>query len=292
LSTDGLALIPYAFEGFRLIARRPVSFLAWCAVMAVTVGLTFVGARAFPSPYAFPAHSLSERAVQLQLHVFEIVLLNFVLMFIGMSFVACAVYRAVLKPEQGRFGYLRAGWDELRVMGLSAIVSGAAVALAAALIALGAVVTTALHDGPGLNYLWLAVGIDAVLFVPIALVGARLSLAAPVAMIERRRAFAVSWALTFKPFWRLLAMWAVATVVALLFDLLMQALFGLLGRSNLLSTMGVRLEPVVPRGVAEVLGFVGSVLLQCVQAVLWAAPAAAVYARLSPPKTAVAETFD
>jgi membrane-anchored glycerophosphoryl diester phosphodiesterase (GDPDase) len=129
---------------------------------------------------------------------------------------SAAVVRAVLTPEQKRWGYLRLGGDELRVIVVSIVV--AIVICVAAAVAFGAVALLgAFTAHSGMNILWLLVvllGLAAFAFV--VWLSLRLSLAIPITVAERRIAVFDSFAMTKGRSLALLGMGIIAFIMAML----------------------------------------------------------------------------
>jgi hypothetical protein len=106
--------------GFRLIGRRPLTVLAWgltqgLMLVAVVLALgplyvaMFEAARSGQGPTAF--QNLSPQILQTEglaylVDLFEVVIY---------SIIYCAVWRAVLRPQDSRFAYLRLGMPEFFV---------------------------------------------------------------------------------------------------------------------------------------------------------------------------------
>ncbi|HRJ63854.1 hypothetical protein [Brevundimonas sp. UBA2416] len=142
------------------------------------------------------------------------------LSLIASAMIYAAVSRAVLRPGESAFGYLRLGMDEVRVLVVSIVlffVFMALMVVASGII--GAVIgMTVAAEMPAL---WLLV----VLLI-LAAIGAciwlavRLSLAIPITMAERRIAIFDSFGFTRGRFWPLLGMallaWVMSVVVGLL----------------------------------------------------------------------------
>lgn len=236
-----------AMEGFRVTRRAPLIIPLWAlayllvlaAVFALLLGpmLNFISgvqameARGGPSPDEIGA---------LMGSYFAAMGLIMPVALVVSAVLTAAAARAVLRPQDKAFAYLRLGADELRVgvvllalmvmffvltMGVSllmgviiGIVAGASggdsssVAAAAGLIPV---------------VLWL------VLLPLLAWLGVKFSLAVPITMAERRIALFDSWNLTKGRFWPLLGMallaWVMAMVVGLLGQMVLMPIFFVTG---------------------------------------------------------------
>jgi hypothetical protein len=276
-----------AFEGFRLILRRPVSFLAWCAVfgaVAFALHLAATGLSKVTLPFAsrFGGGQASWALMVTSLSV--------VLHLVASTFVACAVCRAVLRPEARAIAYLRFGMDELRLLWIWALLA-AALVLSVVLAALGySALEPVLGAGMGLPIVWaVAFGLLLAASAP----GARLSLAAPITVMDGRGGITGSWALTRRRFWSLLGMWVIVVLVDCLLGLIVEAVgapFG--GRRSTLAMLGVHLKRAAHGPVGDTFVMAVTALGTTVEVVLGAGAAAAVYAGLAPRRDAAIEAFE
>lgn len=219
-----------ALEGFRLVGRRPVSILAWAifytlvSAALIAAGVMFLGSTAVGEiirnhhnpewAHNYNVESPEElwslfggMAVGAAVLIPAIIILSVVQL--------CAVFRAVLRPEERGFAYLRFGGDELRQIGLMILMT-----LFFGLLACGFVAAlvfglkTADLDG-GLKA---AIGIVGGLafFVLMLVLGVRLSLAQPMTFAQRRVRFFGSWGLTKGKFWPLLGMYILAAIFTII----------------------------------------------------------------------------
>jgi hypothetical protein len=130
----------------------------------------------------------------------------------------CAVYRAVLDPENARNGYMRVGADELRMVGLNLLVwlIWTAALFSVALVALLTATTLGVIGSPVAAILGLVLNIAAVCVAIWILV--RLSLAGAITFSEKRIIVSKSWELTRGRFWPLV--WAYVLAFILWFVLI------------------------------------------------------------------------
>ncbi|MDI1326262.1 MAG: hypothetical protein PSV23_05620 [Brevundimonas sp.] len=222
-----------AFEGFRLVRRNPLALVAWTLLYAVlTLTALFSLSNMAGQLEAWSAQAEAMESAEPSFDQAWALMADFgaimgqvawllpISLIVG-AMLAAAVARGVLKPSGDRFGYLRLGMDEVRVLVVT-FVLGLIMTLVAvvAMVALGVLIAaakTAGGDGPaaiaGL------VGILAVICLFVWL-SVRLSLAVPITVAERRFAFFDSFNLTKGRFWPLLGMAILAVVMVLLVQLL------------------------------------------------------------------------
>ena len=221
-----------AFEGFRLVRRKPVALIAWALLYAVlslasvfamsnAIGLMVEwGERAEALESAEP----TQAEVMAVFQGFGEVMLSLawllpVSLIVGAMLMA-AVARAVLNPRAGGFGYLRLGMDEVRVFVVSLVLC---ILLFCGWLAVGLLVgvLAGIAGATGASWMWLVVvlgglaGVAAIVWLAV-----RLSLAVPITVAVNRFAIFASIALTMRRFWPLLGMAVIAFVMVLVISLL------------------------------------------------------------------------
>lgn len=215
-----------AFEGFRLARRDPVAILAWSLAYAVffAVAFTLAGRSLIHLLTLLEQMQASEPTME---QVSELGrtygLLGLVMTSLSMLFgavLAAAVARAVITPQDRRFGYLRLGRDELRVLVVTIVIS--LILTAVMLVGMGGSMALFIAAGamsqPALVLPAVLIGLGAAAFgVWLAV---RLSLAVPITFAEKRIAIFDSFTLTKGRLWPLLGMAVLAGVMTLLVSLL------------------------------------------------------------------------
>jgi hypothetical protein len=102
-----------AFSGLRLVRARPRLFVGWALACLGVYGAMSICAMAI---------GLGRRGgtvdITSQPWMGLITLSLYLVPLIAAGVSLCAVYRAMLRPEAGRFAYIRFGGDELRVIAL------------------------------------------------------------------------------------------------------------------------------------------------------------------------------
>lgn len=215
------------FEGFRVVRRRPSTLVYWTLfyIAAFALGMALVGADLIRLVSAFEALEASGSqnpddilpVMQLYGGIFAVVL---PISLLASAVLYTGVSRAVLQPDQSRFGYLRFGGDEFRVLAVMVVLGLLFFALMIGCFGLVAVLG-GLASAVGAPWLW-AVAI----ILGLAAAGGtiwlaiRLSLAVPITLAEKRIALFDSWRLTRGVFWPLLGMAILAGVMGMVVGLL------------------------------------------------------------------------
>ena len=222
-----------AFEGFRVVARNPLAVLMWGLALFVLAVLPFLGAFSLLASSfgdllrqaAEDAEPSFEEAMRLQ---FQMMALNPLLMIpslISRVVLTCAIFRAVLRPEDNRFFYLRLSVTELLVgaVFLALMMVFFALFFAAILLGVGVTLTTwAVSE---------AAGVGVAIILVVGLLGGviwlalRLSMAMPMTFAERRFRFFESWELTRGHVLSLLLLGLLTVVIVWLLEMVLVMLF-------------------------------------------------------------------
>lgn len=223
-----------AFEGFRLVRRNPLALVAWTLLYAVlTLTALFslsnmIGPLEAVTAQAEALESVDQPSLEQVMAVLagfggimaQVAWLMPVSLVVG-AMLGAAVARGVLQPSSDRFGYLRLGMDEVRVLVVT-FVLGLIMGLIAfvAFMALALLIAAAKAGGGGGGAA--IAGVIGFLAIVCGMVwlAVRLSLAVPITVAEKRFAFFDSFNVTKGRFWPLLGMAILAIVMVLLVQLL------------------------------------------------------------------------
>lgn len=221
-----------AFEGFRIIRDRPALILAW-------TGFYFLSLMAMVLILLVPnlgALGVVERVPGQQRDFDELlarfgpsILIVFPLAMAMLTTLASAVYRAVLRPDDRSFAYLKFGGDELRlfIMSLTLLVLFTLVSTV-----YGFLVLLLVQAAGPLSDIVAVLGSLGGLAILLWL-GVRLSLAGAMTFAQRRIRLIAAWKQTRGQFWPLL--WTLCltavfiggvTILAFLLSLLLGMLMG------------------------------------------------------------------
>ena len=222
-----------AFEGFRVVRRKPLVLLWWAAFYLISFALIFLLA-------AGPIAGLMAAAADLEnmgpgatpedlqpfmmayLAIFPIVIPLGILMG---AILNAAVARSVLQPGASAFGYLRLGMDEVRVAVVSVVLSivmglAAMVLFGVAGAIAGFLGAAEVPGGPLIMVVIFLAAVAAMIWLAV-----RLSLAIPITVAEKKFAFFDSFKVTGGHVWGLIGMAVIAFVMTLVVSILTSIVF-------------------------------------------------------------------
>ena len=241
-----------ALEGFRLTREKPRVLLAWSVAnffISVIMALALI-AMFGPMLAELEAVNANSDDPSQALAVFEKLAPLYALVLpAGLIVIAvwsAAVYRAVLRPADNRFWYLRLGADELRLallmliyvvlaIGFTFVLTLVAGLLSAGALAIGGPVGALISAIIGLA------GIGVFIWVAV-----RLSLSGPATFAERHIRVFESWILTRGVFWRLLGAYVLSlalVIVVMLLALVIYAAIAAVMLGGDLSQIGKVFQP-------------------------------------------------
>lgn len=283
-----------AFEGFRLTRRAPLAVLSWAGAYAVFIGLMFL----LVGPHFVTVLSVitemqaqgqtepSPEDVERLAQAYGVIIgwaMPLGLLFSAV--ISTAIARSVIRPEDRKFGYLRVGKDELRVLGASLLVS---LIMFAVTFAGFMVVTVATAGAMALPALWLVVVLLSLAIIGLLIwLSVRLSLVVPSTFAEGRIMVKPAFAMTGKKvFWPLLGTAIIAGIMAMLVGLLGSAVAAPLslmvgGSEQLVAMQGASVPSLLSAlGPMLAVSLVVQAVLSAAQIVIMYAPFSAAYLQL------------
>lgn len=218
-----------ALEGFRITRENPKAFLRWAMV---SFGVSLLGVLitvSMPAEVREAMATLDGDATPNFAQLFEALLWVSPILVFGLTFqcmMAAAVYRLIFRHDDIRFGYIRLGRDEIRLMGLTLIYLGLLIVTLAALTLVAGVIMALVNAIAGASVAVVVGGSAQLFFLGLVLfVAVRLSLAPVITFAERRIAVFQSWTVTRGHFWRLLGAYVLAICCIVVISLLAMVLF-------------------------------------------------------------------
>jgi len=281
-----------AFEGFRLIRRAPMAILLWALfylVVIAAVALLFGGAF---MEFFRATQALESAGTEPTFQDFAPLLGFYAVLVPASIVVASVVYgaanRAVLRPQDSAFGYLRFGADELRIIALSLILMLLFIGLTVVLSLVVGVVAGVLSAVAGDAAAWITIPGVIAMYAAMIFFYVRFSLAVPITVAERRIAVFDSWRLTRGNFWNLFGMALLSLVMALVVYFLLAIVavpiffFALGGFENLQALEGMApaeiMTTMAPFAIAALVFYA---LVNAVMAAITYAPFASAYLGLT-----------
>lgn len=216
-----------AFEGFRVVRRHPMALVFWVLFYIVImvaafalVGGSLIGLMSAAETLESSGATSPEDFMPVLASYLAILAVVLPLSLVASAMLYAAVSRAVLRPTESSFGYLRLGMDEVRVLVVSLvlfIVFGLVMVVVSGII--GAVIGLVVAaEAPAL---WILVALLVCAAIGLCIwLAVRLSLAIPITMAERRIAIFDSFGVTKGRFWPLLGMALLAFVMSIVVGLL------------------------------------------------------------------------
>jgi hypothetical protein len=221
-----------ALTGFRIVRERPRAVAVWAAfqvvigfgfglVMTVTAGPALMRAQRAGFGQQDPAQAM---AMIRELAPMYLTLLIFSLAFYPVLYAAMA--RAVLKPLDDRFGYLRLGRDEMLQLGLmllTLLVGFVVYILFIIILVVVIVIGGGLAGGAagratsaGATAVGALIGVMAIFgfLAALVVIAVRLSLASPLTFATGRVNLFGSWRLTRGKFWPIFGAYLLAFALA------------------------------------------------------------------------------
>ncbi len=283
-----------ALEGFRLTRENPKAFGAWVGATLFVNVLSVVIDAFMPASVRQGLASISANEVLTAPQLLNTLLVTAPVLLLGLAVLtvmAAAVYRVIFRHEDTRFGYLRLGSDELRLMGLTIIYIGLFIGLVVVVGMISGIIVAVAGFGGSIVRGFVAALSVPISFAAIVYVLVRLSLAPVATFAERRLAVFESWHLTRGNFWTLFGAYALALACIVLIGILTLVIFtacagvvvllnggALSDVGNILNPKDTSLRSYLRVGLITYM-IIGSVFSALYNAVI-AAPAAVAYQKL------------
>jgi hypothetical protein len=283
-----------AVEGLRVARANIGALVVWAvfyvAVIVLAVILIFAAMGPSFMDMAKGVGSTQDPAVMLKLiggMMTGLLILVPLFVVVG-AMITAAIFRAVLRPEDKGFAYLKLGGDEGRLIVVMFVMGLLIMLMYAACIALvwGLVSVTYNASHPLGTVVGILAGVAA--FCVFVFVMVRLSLAPVMTFAERKIRIFESWGLTRGNFWRLLGMYVMVALIyfGVAFGLgMISFVFQMIGFGGMAAMSGqgdAAMAGAAPLAiVGAVIGFLVNMAGAALQLVIMNAPQAAAYRALS-----------
>jgi len=220
-----IAVTDTAFTGFRVVRENPFSLVFW-ALASFVFSLAMSGAYLAAGgkiidPPAVQADPSQTQALLAQLAGLAPAILAAAAVALVVNCIAYgAMNRAVLRPHEAAFGFLRLGIDELRLLGATVLLAIIFLSAEFGLVVVAALCTgLAAMGGKVVGILVGAVTVATAICV-IAILAVRLSLVLASTFDTGKINLGASWALTRGRFWPILGTYFLATALTVVVVLL------------------------------------------------------------------------
>ncbi len=243
-----------ALEGFKLIPRRPVSFLVWALVWGVLVaapaatamGLTMsrladfmTEAQSIQAAGGGMAADAPRQAAAMELGIVSAAWPYTLWTLLVGVLLLSALYRSILEPDRRGFAYLRVGGDEFRLLATM-------IALFVLWLVFGVVLSTAtflaiVYTANGVASPWsgLLIALECIAAVCLAFyVPFKLSLALPATFAEKKIAIFESWRLTKGHFWHIVGLWLLTLILVIVVFVITRVILNAIGIGVFMATGG------------------------------------------------------
>lgn len=221
-----------AFEGFRIVRRKPLALVGWALFCIVMTGAMLVLMFGNLTGFMAGVEAIDAKAEPTMADLQELGRLYFGLIGwavpLGLVFGAvlnAAIARAVLKPQASAFAYMRLGMDEVRVAAATLVVTIVMALTALAVFAGVGVLSGMAVAGEQSALAGVAILLGLAGVVLLLWMAVRFSLVVPITMAERRIAPFASWALTKGRALPLVGMAVIAFAMSLVVSLLGSVVF-------------------------------------------------------------------
>jgi hypothetical protein len=282
-----------AFTGFRVVREHYRALLYWSPlafVISLALSATFIamGGRVLDiqALQADPA-----QAPTLMVQMAPALLTTAAVAFVANAIVYAAMNRAVLRPADAAFGFLRVGQDEARQLGLILILGLLFVGIYLGLVIVASLLAVVAALGGKTLGLAVAAAMVVTTLCLILILAIRLSLASALAFETKKISLREAWRLTAGGFWPILGTYLLAgalTAVVLILAWLVEMGLGAAVTGGDLRAFAAS-QPDTLAGLVTGLNLLHAALDAVISALIWPlilTPAAAIYSRVRPSSSA------
>lgn len=288
-----LPVTDLAFTGFRIVKERVWALPVW-ALIALVISLggnSIIAGMGGKLPDALTLQQNPDLAPALLARLAPTALGLVLLLLVLNAIVYAAMNRAVLRPGQSRWGYVRLGADELRQIGLLLLLTGVFLGVELGLGIIIAIGGALAAPGGKLAAVIVAAVTVATAVCVIVILAVRLSLASAETFDKGKIGLRGSWDLTCGRFWPILGTYLLAvaiTAVVAVLAWLVELGVGAAATGGHMQGF-IAGQPETLAALFAPVALLRMVLGSMVTALIWPlilTPSAAIYQTLSPTKLA------
>jgi hypothetical protein len=291
--------------GFRIIRDKPLAVVVWAIVFLLLFMPTMFLMRPMMDAQAQMQTMAGNPQAQLAATgvMMGRLLLLFLMMLIVYVILFAAAQRAILKPEQRSFFYLRLGMDELRLLALSIIFLVAYyIAIMALTVIVGlliGIVASATGSGGVAAILGVLLFVAMIAFTAFYYV--RFGLAFPLTLMREKIVIGEAWRITRGRFW---ALFAASLVVFVIIAALLIAITSVTSGAYFAEVVRNAGNPAAVQraeqaqlarefgfSAASIVMWIGGALVGALTVTLWGGAAATAVQQLTFDRKKIAETF-
>jgi hypothetical protein len=215
-------------EGFRITRENPRAFALWAIFSFAISVLGAIVTVSMPAEVRSALQTLSSEQTPTAQELGDALIATAPLLLFGLTVqcvMAAAVYRIIFRHDDARFGYLRLGMDELRLMAFTILFLLLVIGLLVG-VTLGAGLVMAVVSAISASAAMVAGGVVELFAIGlVAYVLVRLSLGPVITFAERRITMFESWRVTRHQFWPLFLAYALAVFGIFLIMIVTMVLF-------------------------------------------------------------------
>jgi len=292
-----------AFTGFAVVRHRPRAVLVWVVALVLISGSYSAIVTTQFGPVMLQMSSLSStqrqdpaQAMALLNQLAPLYAVSLLYSLIIYPFLFATMNRAVLRPKDSAFGYIRFGADEFRQLGLVLMYMGLILASWIGATIIGTIVAIAIGAATQQAVLGLFITLG-LLIVAYIYFGVRLSLASAETFASGKISLFGSWTLTRGRFWPVFGAYFLATmlfvIVALLGTLVVVAISAAMGGGQDLAAafLHPQSNPAPLFSPARIAQVILSAALSAITWPLVMTPAPAIYKAIVADRSSVADVF-
>ena len=230
-----------ALEGFRITRENPRAFGVWIAATFAVAATSPLAEAVMPENIKRGLETIDASETPTPSQLVDALIVAAPVLILGLlleRMMAAAVYRLIFRHDDTKFGYLRLGADEVRLVALRVIYIFLLIGMVFSALFVSGLVTGLVGLAGQAAQALAATAMSLFCIGLLVYVCVRLSLAPVATFAERRLAIFESWRLTRGQFWPLLGAYALALCCIVVIGVLLMFLFSVVASIALLVSGG------------------------------------------------------